>query len=94
MKSEEKIKKLRAIMEREGIDYFIIPTSDPHMSEYVLDRYKSRVYMTRFTGSAGWAVVTKDKALLWADGRYHVQAAKEIKNTPFELMKWGLDGVH
>ncbi|MDD7762125.1 MAG: aminopeptidase P family protein [Firmicutes bacterium] len=93
MKSEEKIKKLRAIMEREGIDYFIIPTSDPHMSEYVLDRYKSRVYMTGFTGSAGWAVVTKDKALLWADGRYHVQAAKEIKNTPFELMKWGLDGV-
>ena len=93
MNRRERLEKLRSLMEREGIDYFVIPTSDPHMSEYVLDRYKSRVYMTGFTGSAGYVVVTQDEALLWADGRYHVQAEKQIEGSDFKLMKWGLEGV-
>ena len=93
MNRRERLEKLRSLMEREGIDYFVIPTSDPHMSEYVLDRYKSRVYMTGFTGSAGYAVVTQNEALLWADGRYHVQAEKQIEGSDFKLMKWGLEGV-
>lgn len=93
MNRRERLEKLRSLMEREGIDYFVIPTSDPHMSEYVLDRYKSRVYMTGFTGSAGYVVVTQDEALLWADGRYHVQAEKQIEDSDFKLMKWGLEGV-
>lgn len=93
MNSIEKLSKLRELMKRDGIDYFVIPTSDPHMSEYVLERFKSRVYLTNFTGSAGYAIVSQNDALLWADGRYHVQAANEIKDTPFKLMKWGLEGV-
>lgn len=93
MNRRERLEKLRSLMEREGIDYFVIPTSDPHMSEYVLDRYKSRVYMTGFTGSAGFVVVTQNEALLWADGRYHVQAEKQIEGSDFKLMKWGLEGV-
>lgn len=93
MNRRERLEKLRSLMEREGIDYFVIPTSDPHMSEYVLDRYKSRVYMTGFTGSAGYVVVTQNEALLWADGRYHVQAEKQIEGSDFKLMKWGLEGV-
>ncbi|MDO5717017.1 MAG: aminopeptidase P family protein [Tissierellia bacterium] len=93
MNSTEKIQKLREIMKREGMDYFVVPTSDPHMSEYVMERFKSRVYLTNFTGSAGYCIITNEKALLWADGRYHVQAAKEIKGTPFTLMKWGNEGV-
>ena len=93
MNSIEKLSKLRELMKDEGIDFYFIPTSDPHMSEYVLDRFKSRVYLTNFTGSAGFAIVTQKEALLWADGRYHVQAANQIKDTPFKLMKWGLEGV-
>lgn len=93
MNRRERLEKLRDLMEREGIDYYVIPTSDPHMSEYVLDRYKSRVYMTGFTGSAGYVVVTQDEALLWADGRYHVQAEKQIEGSDFKLIKWGLEGV-
>lgn len=93
MNRRERLEKLRGLMEREGIDYFLIPTSDPHMSEYVLDRYKSRVYMTGFTGSAGYALVSKDDAILWTDGRYHTQAEKQIEGSDFVLMRWGLEGV-
>lgn len=89
----ERLKELRSRMERENIDYFLIPTSDPHMSEYVLDRFKSRVYMTGFTGSAGYALVSQDEALLWADGRYYVQAERQIDGSEFKLMKWGSEGV-
>lgn len=93
MNSIEKLSKLRELMREEGIDFYFIPTSDPHMNEYVLERFKSRTYLTNFTGSAGYAIVTQNEALLWADGRYHVQAANQIKDTPFKLMKWGLEGV-
>lgn len=93
MRASEKLEQLRQRMQREGMDLYFIPTSDPHMNEYVMQRYQSRVYLTGFTGSAGYAVVTADEALLWADGRYHVQAAKQIKGTSFTLMKWGLEGV-
>ncbi len=93
MNSEQKVKELRDLMLNNGIDFYIIPTSDPHMSEYVMDRYKERAYMTNFTGSAGIALLTQTEALLWADGRYYTQAEKEIKNTPFKLMKMGLEGV-
>ena len=93
MDRNERLKELRSRMERENIDYFLIPTSDPHMSEYVLDRFKSRVYLTGFTGSAGYALVSQDEALLWTDGRYYVQAERQIDGSEFKLMKWGSEGV-
>ncbi|MGO1579867.1 MAG: aminopeptidase P family protein [Peptoniphilaceae bacterium] len=83
---------LRNEMEKEKIDAYIIPTLDPHGSEYLPDYYKEREFVTGFTGSAGIAVVTQDQALLWTDGRYFIQASKEIENTGFKLMKMGIEG--
>ena len=70
LSSTDKLTKLREVMTKEGLDAFIIPTEDPHMSEYVASCYGRREFISGFTGSAGTAVVTLSKALLWADGRY------------------------
>ncbi len=88
----ERIKKLRNLMNSKGIAAYIIPTFDPHQSEYIADYYKTREWISAFTGSAGVALVTKDKALLWADGRYFIQAEKQIADSEFELMKMGIPG--
>ncbi len=89
----ERIKKLREEMKKHDIDAYIIPSSDPHQSEYVPERWKSRTWISGFTGSAGTVVITPEKAYLWADGRYHIQAADQLQNTEIELVKWGLEGV-
>lgn len=93
MNINERLSKLRKLMEEKDIDLYIVNTSDPHQSEYVADRFKSRVWITGFTGSAGTAVITKDKALLWTDGRYFVQAEEELKGSEFQMMKMGIIGV-
>lgn len=85
----KRLKKLRDLMIKRDIDAYIIPTSDPHQSEYIADFYKTREYISGFTGSAGTAVVTMDKAILWTDGRYFVQAEQELKYSEFELYKMG-----
>ncbi len=89
----ERISKLRQKMAEHDIDVYIIPSSDPHQSEYVPSRWKARTWISGFTGSAGIAVITQEEALLWADGRYHIQAEREIKDNDFQLVKWGLEGV-
>ena len=89
----KRITALRAIMKREGIDYYYIPTADFHESEYVGDHFKCRQFLTGFTGSAGIAVVTMKEACLWVDGRYFVQAAKQLKDSGFTLQKMGQEGV-
>ena len=91
MKTE--IIKLRQIMEREKIDAWLCPSSDAHSSEYLSEYDKEREFLSGFTGSAGTLLVTKDRALLWTDGRYFVQAEKELENSGIELMKMGLAGV-
>lgn len=93
MSINERLSELRKLMEEKNIDLYIVNTSDPHQSEYVADRFKSRVWITGFTGSAGTAVITKDKALLWTDGRYFVQAEEELKGSEFQMMKMGIIGV-
>ncbi|MBR1838039.1 MAG: aminopeptidase P family protein [Bacteroidaceae bacterium] len=80
---------LRAWMKAEALDAFIIPTADPHGSEYLPDYWKCRSFLTGFTGSAGVAVVTHRRAALWTDSRYFIQAAEELNDTPFELMREG-----
>lgn len=90
---DKRITTLRAIMKSEGIDYYYIPTADFHESEYVVDYFKARKYMTGFTGSAGVAVIGPDEAWLWTDGRYFIQAAAQIKGSGFGLMKMGQEGV-
>ncbi len=88
-----RIAALRSEMEKEGIDLYIIPSTDYHHSEYVGEYFKAREYMTGFTGSAGTAVFTRDKAGLWTDGRYFIQAEKELRGSGITLYKMGEPGV-
>lgn len=89
----KKIEELRVLMKERGISIYIIPTADYHQSEYVNEYFKVRQYITGFTGSAGTAVVTEDEACLWTDGRYYIQAERELKGSGIKLFKEGLDGV-
>ncbi len=93
MTSLEKISALRQKMQEKNINAFIVFSADPHMSEYLPKEWQERKWITGFTGSAGFAVFTKDKAGLWTDGRYFVQAAAELKNSGIELMKMGEEGT-
>ena len=89
----DRIERLRNVMEQQKIDCYIIPTDDYHHSEYVGDYFKFREYITGFTGSAGTAVFTKDKAGLWTDGRYFIQAEAQLKGSGITLYKSGESGV-
>ncbi len=93
MKAIEKLAKLRAVMSREGVDAFVVYSADPHMSEYLPEEWQERSWLSGFTGSAGFVVVTKDKACLWTDGRYFVQAPQELAGSSIELMKDGVEGT-
>ncbi len=90
---QERLKKLRELMKERSIDAYMIPTSDFHESEYVGKHFKCREFMTGFTGSAGTAVVTKDEAALWTDGRYFVQAAAQLQDSTVILQKMGQEGT-
>ena len=83
----QRVQSLRAKMEKYDIKAYIIPSSDPHQSEYVADRWLSRTWISNFTGSAGTALVAMDHAGLWTDTRYFLQAETELAHTPFELHK-------
>ena len=82
-----RVEDLRRAMADAGVDGWIINGTDPHQSEYVPERYRSRAFISGFTGSAGFVLVTKDKALLWVDSRYFLQAEEQISGTVFEMMK-------
>ncbi|MTB49394.1 aminopeptidase P family protein [Lewinella sp. W8] len=83
----EKIAALRRVMLETQIDAYIIPSTDPHQSEYPAPRWESRIWMSGFTGSAGTLVVTLHEAKLWTDGRYYLQATDQLAGTGIELMK-------
>lgn len=87
------LNKIRKLMEENKIDFYLVPSKDPHGSEYLPDYYKEREFVTGFTGSQGTAVITNQDAYLWTDGRYFIQAEKEIKDFGFELKKQGQAGV-
>ena len=89
----ERLNELRRLMEERHMDAYLIPTSDFHESEYVGEYFKCRKFITGFTGSAGTAVVTRDDAGLWTDGRYFVQAARELEGSGFRLQKMDEEGV-
>lgn len=92
MKTNRKISKLRELMKKKKIDAYIIPSSDPHQSEYVAEHWQSRAWISGFTGSAGTVVVTKDEAGLWTDGRYFIQAEKQLKGSEIKLFKMNIPG--
>ncbi|WP_297272957.1 aminopeptidase P family protein [uncultured Bacteroides sp.] len=83
----KRLEALRAWMQAEKADAFIIPSTDPHISEYVAPHWQSREWISGFTGSAGTVVVTHDKAGLWTDSRYFLQAAQQLEDTGIDLYK-------
>lgn len=93
MTSSQKISALRQKMSANNIDAFIIFSADPHMSEYLPDEWQERSWLSGFTGSAGFVVVTKNNAALWTDGRYFVQAPIELEGSGIVLMKDGMEGT-
>ncbi len=92
MRTFEKIEKLREIMKKENIDYYVVPSGDFHQSEYVAEHFKSRAYITGFTGSAGTALIGIEKGILWTDGRYFIQAEQQLKDSGIELYKMRIPG--
>ena len=82
-----RIAQLRAAMQAQHLDAYVVPSADPHLSEYLPERWQSRVWLSGFTGSVGTLVVTADFAGLWADGRYWAQAEAELAGTGIALMK-------
>ena len=87
MTTNEKIAKVREKMAENKIDAVIVPSADPHMSEYFSDHWKTRAWLSGFTGSAGTFVITKSVAGLWADGRYYVQAERQLAGSEGVLFK-------
>lgn len=90
---KDRIQELRKLMKAEGVDIYMVPTADYHDSEYVGEHFKSRAFITGFTGSAGTALILKDSAKLWTDGRYFLQAGQQLEGSGVDLMKMGEVGV-
>ena len=89
----ERLAALRAAMKANGVDVYLIPVGDPHSSEYLPDHYTSLTYFSGFHGENSNLVVTMTESAVWADGRYFVQAEKEIAGTEIQLMRMGEPGV-
>lgn len=93
MKVSDRVAKLRDLMKDNKIDLYMVPTADYHNSEYVGEHFKERAFLTGFTGSAGTALVKEDKAGLWTDGRYFLQAGNQLKGSGVDLYKMGEPNV-
>ncbi len=87
MSSQQKLQTLRTLMQQQNIDYYFVPSRDAHNSEYVPDAWQRRSWISEFTGSAGEALIGLDKAYLWTDPRYFLQAEKELDSKSWQLMK-------
>lgn len=84
---DERVALLRSLLEKKQLDAWVINGTDPHQSEYVCPRWRTRAWISGFTGSAGTVVITKDEALLWVDSRYFIQAQQQIEGSGFVMMK-------
>ena len=93
METIERLARLRARMQEAGVAGCLIPSSDPHASEYLPDHWAARRYFSGFTGSVGTLAVTLTGAALWVDGRYFVQAEHQLEGSGIELQRMGLPGV-
>lgn len=85
---KDRIERLRQKMEEHHISVYMIPTADYHQSEYVGEHFKSRAFITGFTGSAGTAVITKEESCLWTDGRYFLQAESQLQEAGSVCRRW------
>ena len=93
MEINKRIEEARKVMKKYKVDAYIVTSSDYHQSEYIDDYFKGREYLSGFTGSAGVLVIFKDEVCLWTDGRYHIQAEKQLKGSEVKLFKQGNLGV-
>lgn len=83
----ERLLALREVMQSQSIDILIVPSSDPHLSEYLPDHWRSREWFSGFTGSAGTLVVGHERASLWVDSRYWSQAVRQLEGTGIDMCK-------
>ena len=90
MNIQERMKALRQQMYKKNIDVYLVPSADNHQSEYVGEYFKSRAFITGFTGSAGTAVITMDKAGLWTDGRYLFRQKKNFPEVVLNCLRWAI----
>ncbi len=93
MTTIEKLSALRSLMNERGADILLITSDDYHQSEYVGDYFKARAWVSGFTGSAGTLVITRTEAKLFTDGRYYIQAERQLKDSTIDLMRVGMEGV-
>lgn len=93
MEIQDRLGALRGEMAKQGVQAALLPTGDPHLSEYIPAHWESRRWFSGFTGDAGTLVVTEREALLWADGRFFIQAARQLEGTGITLMRMGQPGV-
>ena len=87
MTVNEKLGALRVSMKNRGIDGYVIPSADPHLSEYFSSHWAARAYFSGFTGSAGTLVVTENETAIWTDGRYYLQASMQLEGSEIRLMR-------
>ena len=80
------VKKIQNVMKKQKLTMYLVPTSDEHQSEYIPEAYKFRAYLSGFTGSAGILLITENDFLLWTDGRYYIQAEKQLENSGIILI--------
>ncbi len=93
MNIKDRVEKLRQLMKENQMDAYIIPSFDAHQSEYVAEHWKSRQWISGFTGSAGTVVITLEDAGLWTDGRYYIQAEKQLAGSGIRLFRMVDPGV-
>ena len=93
MDVSQRIAKLRELMNREGVEAYLVPSTDPHHSEYLPECWKRRQFISGFTGSAGDVVITLEKGGLWTDGRYFLQAEEQLEGSGVDLFKMGMPDV-
>ncbi|WP_035294508.1 aminopeptidase P family protein [Clostridium sp. KNHs214] len=93
MTVKERVEALRNLMKQKGMDAYIVPSFDAHQSEYVANHWKSREWISGFTGSAGTAVITHGQNGVWTDGRYFIQAARQLEGSGIDLFKMGQPNV-
>ena len=88
-----RIEQMKELLVKEGIDFYLVPTADFHNSEYVNDYFKVRKFLSGFTGSNGTLVISQKETGLWTDGRYFVQAEKELAGSGIVLYRMAEEGV-
>lgn len=93
MNIRDRVEKLRHLMKENQMDAYIIPSYDAHQSEYVAEHWKGRQWISGFTGSAGTVVITLEDAGLWTDGRYYIQAEKQLESSGIRLFRMADPGV-